>query len=100
MNKRRGILEELLSVKHDYIIKDYMEKLIIRMLAYYDLHDLDHKTNHHAIFKALYKSRKIAAYEDIADEYFISISTLKRYLSRYNRLAKKIIKHDGKIKRH
>ena len=97
MNERKGVLEELLNEKFNYVIRAYTELLISKMLDYYEIYDLDKGTNHCYIFKDLYKTRKKKTYEDISEEYHISDSTLKRYIKRYNRLAVKIIKKDGKV---
>ena len=97
MNERKSILDKLVNNWSNHLVKDYVEILLYKLLEYYEIYDLDQGTNHYYIFKALYRSSKKKSYEDISEEYYISISMLKRYIKRYDKLAIKVIKKDGKV---
>ena len=66
MNERKSFLDELINSNHNHLIKDYAERLILKMLDYFEIYDLDKGTgaNHYPIFKALYRSKKKKTYED------------------------------------
>ncbi|MDR1905392.1 MAG: hypothetical protein LBQ27_00545 [Clostridiales bacterium] len=87
MNKRKGILEELIA-KNAHA--DDLKEVLKRMLNYYEIYDLEHCSNHYNIFFDLYFERK--TYEATANDNFIHIDTLCRYIKRYNRLVEKLIK--------
>ena len=69
-----------------------LQKLFDELKKYWFIYDMDRETNHLSIFTALYISDNKMSLIDITEKYFIGHRTLDRYVSRYNRLAYKLIK--------
>jgi hypothetical protein len=88
MNKRKGFLNELIEKDGG---NNSVKRLLSKMLDYYEIYDLDHGTNHRKIFSELYIKRN-KRYEEIANDNFIDLNTLIRYIKSYNDLALKIIR--------
>jgi hypothetical protein len=94
MNKRKGILEELIR-KCGGLIE--LDNLLAKILDYYDMDDFIKHTNHYRIFHALYVERK-KNYLQIAIDNHIGENTLSRYVTLYNYIAKRFIeKYNYKI---
>lgn len=91
MRKRKSFLE-MVRGRDPNINTDSIEyiricKVINILYNYYRLYDLDNGTIHSKIIEKLYLSPKTYTYQKIADKLYISISTLKRYIKQYERLA-------------
>jgi hypothetical protein len=87
MNRCKGFLNELIEKHGD---NNNVKKLLSKMLDYYEIYDVIHKTNHYGIFYAVYIER-LKSYEEISEKYFIQIDTLKRYIKAYEYLAERLI---------
>ena len=72
-----------------------VKKVINILYKYYTLYDLDNGTIHSKIIEILYLTDKTYTYQKVADKLFISISTLKRYIKQYERLAEIIYNQEN-----
>jgi hypothetical protein len=86
MIKRKGKMEELMQRRGSKRVEILFEV----MLRYLKILDLDTGTIHSKIFKSLYYDKR-KPYMTIADENYLSIDTLFRYVHRYDALAEKLI---------
>jgi hypothetical protein len=94
MNKRKGILEELIR-QYSGLIE--LDNLLAKILDYFDIDDFIKQTNNCRIFHTLYVERK-KNYSQIAIDNHIDEETLRRYITSYNYIAKRFIeKYDYKI---
>ena len=62
------------------------------MQNYYEVKDLDEGSNYLDIFNALYVSDEKLSYDDIVVKFFVTYSSLQRFVKRANSLAEKINK--------
>ena len=60
--------------------------LLNNMYEYYKLHDMDTNGIHGEIFNALYNENH-ETYDEIAEVYFVSLDTIRRCRTRFNKLA-------------
>ena len=88
MNKRRGVLEEI----KEKGTEDKKWKIITEVIVrYLEIYDIDNGTNHLEIFKEVYLTPKQYTYKEISERNYISKNTLKRYITRYDNLAVKVL---------
>ena len=66
--------------------------LVCDLYKYYGVKDLDDGTNWQRVFDELYVLKSKLSYEKIMFKYFISESTLCRFIERVNTLAEKLWK--------
>ena len=84
MNKRKGFLEE---IRHSLLLESLQE--------YYKVKDLEYETNYLEIFTEIFINNDRPSYEEIEYKFFITTSTLRRFILKTNLLAEKISKHFG-----
>ena len=96
MNKRKGVLDAARksnSVINDISVEKARLQIVIEVMArYYEIYDMDNGTIHSKVFSMLYRSSIFYTYKDICKTLSISKNTLIRYVSKYDELAKKVLK--------
>ena len=72
--------------------EDKKWKIITEVIVrYLEIYDIDNGTNHLEIFKEVYLTPKQYTYKEISERNYISKNTLKRYITRYDSLAVKVL---------
>ena len=95
MNRRKDLLNALAEHKPCNGIElseEDIQAVFQRMIAYYEMNDMETLDAHGRIFKALYVEGGYKNYDKVACTYYISPYTLDRYRQRYNKLAERLIK--------
>lgn len=93
MNQRKSKMEKLMLQRDDARV----DALFDLMLGYFKILDVDIGTVHSKVFKALYFDKR-RSYEKIANDNFLSVDTLVRYIRRYDNLAENLLKNDDILK--
>lgn len=98
MKRRQGLAEDLKKIifsadsnENENEKKKQAYFILKRMQDYYIMYDLDNNTNHQEIFKVLYLTNKYSSDIAIAQRMFITVETLRNYISKYNRLIGRLI---------
>lgn len=95
MNRREDLLNALAEHKpcNGIVLSEDDIKIVLsKMIAYYEMNDMETSEMHSRIFKSLYVDGGFKNYDKVASAYFISPYTLDRYRQRYNRLAERLVK--------
>lgn len=95
MNRRKDLLNALAEHKPCngiVLSEEDINAVLSKMIAYYEINDMETSDMHSRIFKTLYVYGGFKNYDKVASAYYISPYTLDRYRQRYNRLAERLIK--------
>lgn len=95
MNRRKDLLCSLAErkpCKGVALSEEEICAVLNKLIAYYEMRDMETNENHGSIFKALYVDGGYKNYVNVASAYYVSPYTLDRYRQRYNRLAERLIK--------
>lgn len=100
MRRRKCFLEKVRgrdqTISTDSVEYIRIKNVINTLLEYYIIYDLDNGTIHSKVIRMLYLSNKTYTYQKIADELYVDLSTLKRYIKQYERLAEILYKQQYK----
>ena len=83
MNRRRSEFLDTHKMKKN-------SKIITKMQEYYTIKDLEENKNHLEVFNATYVSDEYLGTNEIAEACFVSVSTVERYIAKFNVLAEKL----------
>ena len=97
-NYLKSLQERCKSGGIEYVDKLEIKNLFNRMKEYWYLYDIDNGTNHCQIFEALFLSKTVLSYNEIAGKFYIGERTLDRYISKYNRFAMNLIEQEKLFK--
>lgn len=95
MNRRNDLLNALAEHRPCngiVLSEEDITAVLSKMIAYYEMNDMETSEMHSRIFKTLYVDGGFKNYDKVASAYYISPYTLDRYRQRYNRLAERLVK--------
>ena len=102
MNCRKSLLDRVRrsNPNADKGTDEYkrLRTVLVRIVNYYWIHDIDKGTIHSKVLNMLYLSDKEYTYNEICNELYISKNTLIRYIESYDTLAIRLLSRENSNK--
>ena len=99
MNCRKSLLDRVRrsNPNADKGTDEYkrLRTVLVRIVNYYWIHDIDKGTIHSKVLNMLYLSDKEYIYNEICNELYISKNTLIRYIESYDTLAIRLLDREN-----